>query len=193
MAAALSNKGPCYASDAHPALIALYSAVRAGWQPPETVSEAEYQAAKALPDSDPMKAFCGFGLSYGGKWFGGYARAKPGHGDFHAYAWNGLRRDCPKLAGVACLDWLTCEPAPTDCLVYLDPPYAGTTRYAQGAFDHALFLQLAIGWSQHTHVFVSEYAFPFGYCVAELAASAEKRLKPGSVERLFFLPKGYRP
>ncbi len=72
MSVALSKKGPVLASDACAPLIALYKAVQEGWDPPTEVSRQTYMAAKLLPDSDPMKAFCGFGCSFGGKWFGGY-------------------------------------------------------------------------------------------------------------------------
>lgn len=95
----LAAHGPGIVSDANPALIALYQAVRDGWDPPGHVSEEEYSAAKALPDSDPRKAFIGFGCSFGGKWFGGYARNARGD-DYVGATQRSLARDLPKLRGV---------------------------------------------------------------------------------------------
>jgi DNA adenine methylase len=194
MAVALSMKGPVFASDIHAPLIALYSAVRAGWDPPASVDAETYAAARALPDSDPLKAFAGFGCSYGGKWFGGYAKANPDHPRGYAtHARSALLRDCMRLADVACLDFFAVEPGPAEFVIYLDPPYAGTTGYAGVApFDHDRFVQRVRAWAEHTPVFVSEYDFPIGECVAEIQTSAEKRLRQGAVERLYFVynPKG---
>lgn len=44
---ALSESGPGLVSDANHALIALYRAVAAGWDPPSTVSEDDYKRARA--------------------------------------------------------------------------------------------------------------------------------------------------
>lgn len=60
-------------SDTHPDLVEMWQALRHGWQPPEVVSREEYDAARLLPSPSALKAFIGFGCSYSGKWFGGYA------------------------------------------------------------------------------------------------------------------------
>jgi DNA adenine methylase len=160
-------------TDANPALIALYQAVAAGWDPPQRVSESEYHAARALPDADPLKAFCGFGCSFGGKWFRGYARQRLVDGrwyDYAAGARNALLRDVPALIArgcrFACVDFLAIEPRPTSSVLYLDPPYLDTEGYgAVGRFDHARFYARAAAWSRRTDVFVSEYGFPWGRVV----------------------------
>lgn len=67
------------ALDANEALITMYKALQKGWRPPTAVSEEEYAHYKALKDpNDPMTAFVGFAASFGGKWFGGYARSRQG-------------------------------------------------------------------------------------------------------------------
>lgn len=101
-----------------------------GWDPPTDVSKETWQAAKSLPDTDPMKAFCGFGCSFGGKWFGGYMKHAPGKSE-RIYTTRGLKRDCMEGA-FDLVDFLAVEPQPTAALLYLDPPYAGTTGYAGG-------------------------------------------------------------
>lgn len=158
---ALAKAGPGIVSDAHPALISLYRGVRAGWKPPETVTEDDYRAARALPDTDPRKALIGFGCSFGGKWFGGYARQAGGY-DYAGGAVRSVRKGVDALAGceIARLDFLSIAPRPMDLVIYADPPYAGTTGYAM-AFDHALFWSRVQGWERAgVPVFVSEYACP---------------------------------
>jgi len=179
-------------SDANAALIALYAAHAAGWRPPAVVTEAEYAAARRLPDSDPLKAFCAVGCSFGGKWFGGYARDATGM-DYCGAAGRALARDVPKLADVpfvASFLATAVEPA-TFGFLYCDPPYAGTTGYAgAGAFDSAAFWRKAEAWSGVCPVFVSEYAAPPGWrAIWERAQTtclgAIGKTKAAAVERLF--------
>ncbi len=161
----LAKFGPGLVSDGNEALIALYQAVRAGWAPPDSVSPEQYQAAKSLPNSDPMKAFVGFGCSFGGKWFGGYARQKTNH-NFAKSCSGVVRRDIAKLAhcDIGCLDFLSLSPngSFTPETIYCDPPYEGTTGYAAtGAFDHSRFWGLCRDWAKAgARVFVSEYSCP---------------------------------
>lgn len=185
MSVALSKNGPVWSTDACVPLISLYQAVQNGWSPPTEVSKDTWQAAKSLPDTDPMKAFCGFAGSFGGKWFGGYVDSdrayvvKRASLSSHAKAGDRQRqrpyaaaaRDLPRdLAGlrVDLVDFLAVEPQPTAALLYLDPPYAGTTGYgAMPRFDDSKFVERVRGWSRFTHCFVSEYSFPIGECVWE--------------------------
>ena len=46
------------------------------------------------------------------------------------------------------------------CLVYCDPPYAGTTGYKTGSFDHGSFFDWCRRQSLTNTVFVSEYNAP---------------------------------
>ena len=62
------------ANDLHKELIALHKAVQQGWVPPSVVTEEDYKQAKQAEDH--LKAFIGFGCSFSGKYFGGYARCK---------------------------------------------------------------------------------------------------------------------
>lgn len=198
VAAALAAGGPVYASDVNAALIALYTAVRDGWAPPESVTQEQWAAAKTLPDSDPMKAFCGFGCSMSGAWFKAYAKDDvPGEPGFKSRfyaraAANALRRDVPKIAQFECKSFLDSQPAHCDFLIYCDPPYIGTTGYAAvGAFDHERFVDRVLEWSAFTHVFVSEYEFPVGSVVYEREQKAWIRNSkgPAQVEKLFHVPR----
>jgi DNA adenine methylase len=196
MSVALSKNGPVLSTDACAPLITLYRAVQAGWDPPSTVSEEQYRAARSLPDTDPMKAFCGFGCSFGGKWFGGYARDGAGR-NYAGQARAALMRDAPKLR-FGSLNFLAQPLMAFDFLVYLDPPYRGMTGYpGAGPFNHDLFQARAVEWSRVAPVFVSEYEFP-GVCVWEgrQATTIGCGRNGGSfqaVERLFYLPKQNAP
>lgn len=65
------------ANDKNFELIEMYKAIQNGWQPPENVTEEDYENAKTTDDYK-LKAFIGIGCSYSGKWFGGYARGQKG-------------------------------------------------------------------------------------------------------------------
>ena len=165
-AVALSVKGPVWCSDANAALINLYRAVKAGWDPPTEVSKETYRAAKFLPDTDPLKAFCGFGCAFAGKWFGGFAAS--GARNYAAQARAALLRDVPRVAAFAHADALRQSIDVDVAAVYADPPYAGTTGYAAvEALDRAAFEAAVCTWAQRVQVFVSEYSFPHGVCVWE--------------------------
>lgn len=198
MAVALSEDGPGFVSDANPALLSLYQAVATGWDPPSTLSEDDYKFARTLPDTDPRKAFAGFGCSFGGKWFGGYARARKEDDSrsvrgYASSARNVLLEDIGKLVQRGCQ--LHCEsffavaPGDYDMILYLDPPYRNTTGYGGVApFDHDKFYARVLEWAQHTDVFVSEYDMPFGRPVLEFThdmSVAGGVHKNARVERLY--------
>lgn len=169
MTIALAEHGMVIASDAHPALISLYQAVASGWDPPSSCSKEEYLSAKDLPDTDPLKAFAGFGCAYGGKYFDGYAQYTRGDKaeNYASQTRNALLRDVPALISKGCTfqctDFFSIEPCPDPSTVlYLDPPYDDTTRYrGTDSFDSDRFWQYVALWSRHTDVFVSEYRTPF--------------------------------
>lgn len=121
------------AVEAHPGLVALHRAVQAGWVPPEHVSEEEYRALRNGDSADPLVTFVGFGCSFGGKWWGGYARTVSGDASARNYAMNArravLRETRPNIEHVAA-DVLAWEPPAGLQVVYCDPPYEGTTSYS---------------------------------------------------------------
>jgi DNA adenine methylase len=193
MSVALSKKGPVWSTDVNPALIALYKAVQAGWEPPAFVSEEQWRAAKLLPDSNPLKAFCGFGCSFGALWFSSYMKHSPGKSE-HVYTARRLKKDCtPATRTFTCIDFLSCKPGSIDAVLYLDPPYKGTAKYSAVAeFDSEMFFKIAAKWAAFTHVFISEYSSPIGLCVWSQPLSRNVGGGTGSLatERLYYLPKG---
>jgi DNA adenine methylase len=195
MSCAMSRAGAAvFASDASTPLLSLYEAVREGWDPPDEVGEELYKACKSIPDTCPLKAFAGFGCSFGAKWFGGYARSQGGN--FAGRAKRALLRDCHVPRAVFRSSFFDILPGtwPELDLLYLDPPYAGTLGYASaGKFDSAAFWARAYDWSLLLPVYVSEYSAPPGWlCVYEReqrTTVARGASKPAT-ERLFFRGPG---
>lgn len=178
-------------SDANGALIAMWQALQAGWVPPTEVSEAMYADAKAGKLDPATTAFIGFGCSFGGKWFGGYARDYRG-ADYCRAAKNSLAAKLKNLAGVEFVNLPYEALAPEGRVIYCDPPYQGTTSYrAVPAFDTGKFWDTVRRWAESNTVFVSEYAAPDDIpCVAEFQTRLGMRSKSGReprIEKLFSL------
>lgn len=189
MSVALSEKGPVLSTDANAALVNMHRAVQSGWDPPRSVSESEYEAAKALPDADPMKAFCAICCSFSGKWFGGYARS--GERNYALNGHNALTKHRFD-ADVRTVDFIAVTPDNGKRVLYLDPPYAGTTGYDGAApFDTTAFTHRVAEWATRSHVFVSEYSFPIGECIwskpQTTTVSRDKSKYAQAIERLYYI------
>ena len=128
------------ANDLHKELIALHKAVQQGWVPPSVVTEEDYKQAKQAEDH--IKAFIGFGCSFSGKYFGGYAR---GDGDRN-YALNAKNTLLKKHQNMKDVEFFNLHYSevniPSNSLVYCDIPYKDTTKYSTDSFDHSSFLFL---------------------------------------------------
>lgn len=183
-----------FGSDINNDLIILLSAIRDNWVPPEIISEDEYNNLKAQKSS-PLRSFAGFGCSFGGKWFCGYARDKTNR-NYAAEAKRNLLAQAPNLKGV---DFCHCSydelMLPDNSLIYCDIPYFNTTSYKDKAFNHDKFWKWAEERANMGHqMFVSEYTSPSHWkCVWErqVNSSFDHNRKAGkvkqSVERLFTL------
>ncbi len=157
------------AADAHPDLIAMWSAVMTGWMPPSEVSRALYEDLRTA-ETSALRGFVGFGCSFGGKWFGGYAGEH--RRTFSGGASYGIVESAARSVGrkgaafVACQarfllgSYADFEP-PGGTVVYCDPPYVGTTGYHTGLFDHDAYYRRLAGWAgRGCAVYSSEYAAP---------------------------------
>lgn len=183
-------------SDSNIALITMYQAFQDGWVPPDSVTELEYHAAKRLPDSDPLKAFCAVACSYAGKWFGGYARDPNGTRNRDGVPCNfalsgraALARDVPKISRPFYCSFFQAQPMPGLGFLYCDPPYAGCLGYSGTApFNSTEFWLHAELWSAHCPVFVSEYTAPAGWreiWSAPQQVTVQRTRGKFAVERLF--------
>lgn len=167
MSVYLAAHGPGILSDVNAPLLALYEAVRGGWEPPEGLTEHDWQEAKLLPDTDPLKAFLGIGCSYGGAWFNSVGRKDGSMAPIAATAWRSLQKDIAAIEGceLRCQSFFEVEPAPSDFVIYCDPPYAETTGYTKaGAFPSLLFWRRVQQWEEAgVPVLVTEYTCPVNH------------------------------
>jgi DNA adenine methylase len=146
-----------FASDVHEDLMLMWQAAKDGWIPPE-ITEDEYAR---LRDGEPsaLRGFAGFGCSFGGKWFGGYAR-----GGGRRYSFESSRNVQSIARAIRDTSLALCSYSdlnPTrGSVVYADPPYRGTTEYSH-EFNHDAFWLKAKEWSElGVLVHVSEYSAP---------------------------------
>lgn len=154
--------------DMHEDLILMWQAVLEGWVPPNDVTPDEYAALRTAEPS-ALRGFVGMGGSFGGKWFGGYAKGgfqsdgtprnhqaessraviKVGEGMRAQAATRAFHGDYSNFAIYG------------NEVVYCDPPYADSTGYSTGDFDSATFWETMREWSNlGAEVFVSEYSAP---------------------------------
>jgi DNA adenine methylase len=138
------------------AIVHLLEAVANGWEPPTEVTYEDYYEAKKLPTTDPMYAFVGYGCSFAGKLWGGYARnSKSRPGIVSEETARSLKKAYPGLQGVKFTNLSYRDLIiPDDAVIYCDPPYAGTTGYGMD-FDQDAFYEWVA--NQRCTVLISEY------------------------------------
>ena len=154
---------PCVASDIHDDLIELYRAIRLGWEPPTYVTEEEYSECHwraTEGDVDEFVTFVGFAASWGGKWFGGYAR-----GEVRNYVDEAARSLKTKVERCGTTEFQSLHYQNLDvkdAIIYCDPPYLHTTGYTSSEFfDSGSFWR----WAEKevmkgNTVYVSEFDAP---------------------------------
>lgn len=149
-------------NDAHPYLIALYQALQHGYELPENISREQYHYIKDHKDEDKaLSGFVGFGVSFGGKWFDGYAFDRQGRN----YALEAKKHTMKIWQGIknstfTCLDYKDVY-IPENAVIYCDPPYKGTTAYkGMKEIDYQEFWQYMRELSKTHKVFVSEETAP---------------------------------
>lgn len=158
------------AGDLQPDIAMMWEAALAGARFPESITEAEYAE---LRDAEPsaLRGLVGYGGSFGGKWFGGYARGGNNADGSLRNHYGESRRSIMRTTQalkfsfvyVANRSYETWYPK-SGTVVYADPPYAGTQGYTTGDFDHDKFWYTMGSWSQAgAQVFVSEYSAPAGW------------------------------
>ena len=150
-----------YANDMHKELIAMWRYVLAGGELPTEITAAQYLGIRQSETSpDWLKAFVGFGCSFAGKWWGGYARGGvQGKKNYTMFARNSTLKKASTMVGVTFThgSYKDIVPEPNSML-YCDIPYRNTTGYSTGSFNHDEFYSWAVGMSHLGHtVLVSEY------------------------------------
>lgn len=149
-------------SDIHEPLIALHCAVQEGsWEPPDFVSEEEYNLSRERwlnGECSPFIGFVGFACSWGGKWFAGYSRGEARN--FCLEAKESLLKKHQYLKHVIFSHENYRNIRPHGEVIYCDPPYRGAEDYSSGIFDTMLFWHTMRRWSKDNKVIISEYVAP---------------------------------
>ena len=166
-------------------IIEMYKAIQDGYELPNIITEEDYKFIKNNKDVDkPLTGFVGFGCSFAGKWFGGYAR---GHGGKCGYADTSKRSLIKKMSTMQNVkfeyaDYKTLQFE--DCLIYCDPPYVNTTKFnGVPDFDTNEFWDIMRKWSKNNQVYISEYTAPDDFkCVLEIQTKTDIRNKNNNME-----------
>jgi len=164
----IDNNRMRIANDKHKYLIAMWQSLQKGYELPQNLSKEQYLHIKDHLDDDPaLSGFVGFGCSFGGKWFGGYANT-PGR-NYCSNAYNSTMKKFSKLQDVQFYnnDYSNFI-LPDNSLIYCDIPYKNTTQYCTkevGIFDHDKFYDWVGRNSSRYDIFISEYSgnVPLGY------------------------------
>lgn len=148
------------ANDKHKYLMDMWKALQIGWLPPDEISREDYKYIRENKDSSPfVTGFVGFGCSFAGKWFGGYAYN--GKRNYCSTAKRSVLKKIDKLRDVEFYNLNYSEvPFPYDSLVYCDIPYKDTTQYCSkevGEFNHEEFYQWVRDNCSKYDIYVSEY------------------------------------
>ena len=144
----------------------MFKAIQSGWCPPKTMNEQEYKTIRANPKNytPQLVGFVGFGCSYAGKWFGGYARGNDNKGNPRNYCNESRKNILNQFNGIQGISFV-CQPYDEtiihkNTIIYCDPPYAKATEYKAGSFDHVKFWQWCRLMAIENTVLVSEYTAP---------------------------------
>lgn len=202
--------GKRMAGDIHPELIAMYKALQGGWKPPLRITEEGYKRIMKL-GSPELKGYAGFTHSFGGKYGGTYRRGTDQRIEVLERG-NKLKGNYNNISHVGKLNYrlimdhakllrdvkfYCCAyydlPIPPKSILYLDPPYEGTTKYNTKLFMHSNFWNWCRNMKGNGHsVFISEYNAPDDFKIVwqqelktNLNAHSAKAF--GVVEKLFTL------
>ena len=179
-------------NDAHKYLIAMYKAVQNGLDLPEHITREQYYDIKARKDEIPeIAGFVGFGCSFAGVWFSGYARDLKHGRNYAAVSKRSLMKDFETLkkAEFICGDYREVK-IPDGATVYADPPYICTTGYGGETFSSAAFWDYMREISQRCAVYISEEYAPEDFqCVWEKpirrTVTLDLQKRKYKVERLY--------
>jgi len=191
------------AYDANKYLIAMWKALQNGWIPPDNITREDHKKAKNAKNGeveDHLRAFIGFGCSWGGDWFCGFIEKHKGKEISSALrAKNSLMKKLVNLHGVqfACADYRTLNPS--GAIIYCDPPYNQTSMsWDCSKFDHDEFWVIMRKWSKDNTILISGWSAPDGISVlcdwsdikvvtSSYPKDPDKRAR---TEKLFILKKG---
>ena len=187
-----------YGFDIHKYLIALLQQAQKDASVfPDTFDEELYKDVKQQMEAkyeDWFIGLVGF-CSFGGKWFGGYPRSFKNDGvtprDMPNEIIRNLKKQAPNLKNITfrCRDFRTIKPEKvSEYVIYCDPPYRGTTKYATDTFPYDEFYEWCRAMSENNVVLISEYWMPDDFeCIwqREIKCTLDKNSRTNKVEKLF--------
>lgn len=194
-----------FGGDNHKYLIALLKqAAKDASVFPVTVSKEEYNSVKENPDNYPdwYVGLVGFCASYNGKYFGGYANnVKTKIGTVRNYTDESIRnlvKQASDLRSIKfnCCDFRTIKDI-KNFVIYCDPPYRDTTKYAVDDFPYDDFYNWCKEMSKNNIVLISEYNMPDEFeCIwqKQVTTSVDNNRKANDdknnrIEKLFVYKK----
>lgn len=177
------------ASDIDSDLMNMWIAIKNGWEPPTDISRDEYYIIKAQPPS-PLRTFVGYGCSFAGKWFGGYAHISGRN--YCKESYNFIQKKKQYFSNIIfdSKDYRDIKiENKANTVIYCDPPYINTTKPGKrNNFNHDEFWE----WvrKQTIPVYVSEYIAPdFMKEIWQKEVKTDMNIKSGGkatrIEKLF--------
>ena len=192
-----------WSSDSDHCLISLWKLVQGGFLPPTTLTDEEYQRLKEYEpqsiEEEALKAFVGYGCSFGGKWCGGRARGgvnADGTPRNHvAESSRAIQKQAQFFGDHVSFDtqdYRNINPSSGD-IVYCDPPYRNTTEY-KTQFNHDEFWEWANGLvDRGVIVYVSEVSAPEGWKSVWSVSQHRSVKRAGDITTVEKLYIGERP
>ena len=171
----MTNYKKSIASDIQPDLIKLWNDVKNNkFTPPKyKITDKVWENAKKLKSPNSMKAFIGFGCSFGGVFFIGNAQKydRQNKRDFRQETINSINKIKPLIQkkNILFKNKSYDKYNPKSMLIYCDPPYIGTTKYKGiETFNHDKFWKKMREWSKDNIVVISEENAPKDFiCIWE--------------------------
>lgn len=195
---------PIIANDIDDEMITLWKEVQQGRTDfPTSLTREDYYDVKNNSRDKALRAFVGYGCSFAGKKWGGYASNKKGTNyarlefdstirsekAFRNYAqemYNSASNKEKAFRGKQ----LTFTSGsyqdmvlPENCTIYCDPPYRGTTGMNKHRFDHDAFYDWVLKRSSlGDTILISEYDCPIGQMIFEYKKTQKLDVK-GTITR----------
>lgn len=187
-------------ADINKYLIALFRRIQAGGALPDMISREEYADVRANKEKyEAWFVGCvGFLASYNGKFFGGYAgKVHTKAGTIRDYYDEARRNVLQQASALDELEFIRFDYRKlgfTDCVIYCDPPYAGTTQY-DGGFDSSEFWDTMRKWSETNIVLISEETAPPDFksiWQGDVKRTQDNASRSTAMEKLFIYGRGRR-
>lgn len=169
-------------------IISMWRELQKGWEPPSEVSLELYNEVKNNQKkySPALTAFIGYACSYGGKWFGGYARNKRGTN----YASSGCRVLKKAISKMKDVKFVNCSydelEIPDESIIYCDPPYRNRTSYKNKINSDHFYNWCVLQKNKGHKVYVTEYNAPDNFkCIWEKEIKINIDVTKTRVEKLY--------